>query len=99
MRLMSPKAESWEPGPKAVASRWEGDLHGKTVALVDDARPNADVTIAALGEQLRQEYGARIINVDKRPWRQGAFGAPALPKEVMDRMCKEADVVISALAS
>ncbi|MBI2906695.1 MAG: hypothetical protein HYX92_03445 [Chloroflexi bacterium] len=99
LRLISPTAESWEPGPKVVTSRWEGDLHGKTVALVDDARPNADITVAAIGECLVQEYGVKTINVDLHPFQGEDLGAIEIPKEVVDRLRKEADAVIIALAS
>lgn len=98
MKLISPRAESWEPGAKVVASQWTGDLEGKTVALIDDARPNADVTVAAIGDQLKQQYGAKLINIDKRPLGVTA-PAEALPRDMVDKLCKEADAVIVALAS
>ena len=53
LRLVNPRAESCEPGPMPVKSHWDGDLRRKVVALINTGRPNGDVTVASIAEQLR----------------------------------------------
>ena len=68
-----------------------GDLGGKTVAFIDNAKPNFDNLVEDLAEILVREHGvARVIKHRKR-----AASIPA-PDSIYDDICaQKADLVIT----
>lgn len=96
LRLVNPRAKSREPGPTPTKSRWDGNLRRKVVALIDTGRPNGDVTLAGIAEHLAGEYLAEIVNIVERP---ADAESPTETRQLVDKICKEANIVISALSS
>jgi hypothetical protein len=68
-------------------------LQGKTVALVDNRKRNADVYLKELGQLLQAQYGvARLVT-----YKKDSQSLPT-PPEVMDWLAAECDAIIHAVA-
>jgi hypothetical protein len=59
--ILVPKAESWQPRPKAANVNWTGEIRGKACLLLNDLRPNADLVQSELTRLLPQEFGMKVI--------------------------------------
>jgi hypothetical protein len=67
-------------------------LDGLTVGLVGNSKLNADEILIAVGDLLKERYKIKAIVHDRKQ----NFSHPA-PDEVVDRVIKEADVVIAGV--
>jgi hypothetical protein len=66
---------------------------GKRIGLLDNSKPNADLVLEAIGEELRTTYGVTIAGSWRKP-RSNALASDALRRELRDRC----DAVITASA-
>ena len=74
------------------ACRSSGDLRGKVVGLLDNSKPNADKLAERFAELLIEKYGvANVITRRKLTAQQGA------PKQFLDELAAQADIVLSGL--
>jgi hypothetical protein len=67
-------------------------LRGKTLGLVDNAKPNAAVLLGELGKQLTKRYGVRDVILYTKPY----FGTPVEPTQV-EKIIQECDFVVTAI--
>lgn len=67
-------------------------LSGKTIGLFDNTKEQADIVLAALGEELMSTYGAKDVLT-----RRGIHYSKPAPLETLEEMARKCDVVICAL--
>ncbi|MES2561708.1 MAG: hypothetical protein V4637_03180 [Pseudomonadota bacterium] len=68
------------------------DLAGKVVGMIDNTKEQADVILAAVGEDLRKRYGVADVIIRRKEF----FSKPAKP-ELLDEMAKKVQVAIAAV--
>lgn len=68
------------------------DLAGKVVGLLDNTKEQADIILAAVGEDLRKRYGVADVIITRKEF----FSKPAKP-ELLDDMAQKVDVAIAAV--
>jgi hypothetical protein len=68
------------------------DLAGKVVGLLDNTKEQADVILAAVGEDLRKRYGVADVIIRRKEF----FSKPAKP-ELLDDMASKVQVAIAAV--
>ena len=68
------------------------DLAGKVVGLLDNTKEQADIILAAVGEELRRRYGVADVVACRKEF----FSKPAKP-ELLDDMAKKVQVAIAAV--
>ncbi|MCL0102225.1 hypothetical protein M1O29_03990, partial [Dehalococcoidia bacterium] len=85
--ILDPSGHVWTP-PTGIAPRVT-DFEGKTVGLLDDGIMHSGVTMARIGELLRERHG--VANIVSR--RKPNLSAPA-PKEMYQALKEEADFVV-----
>ena len=68
------------------------DLTGKVVGLLDNTKEQADIILAAVGEDLRKRYGVADVIIRRKEF----FSKPARP-ELLDDMAKKVQVAIAAV--
>jgi hypothetical protein len=68
------------------------DLAGKVVGLLDNTKEQADVILAAVGEDLKRRYGVADVIIQRKEF----FSKPAKP-ELIDDMAKKVQVAIAAV--
>ena len=90
VQLVIPEAPSpvmANAAPKARGAR------ALRIGMLDNSKGNADHLLAMLGADLKREIGAEVaLTLGKS---SSAMGAP---KEILDRLAREADFVVSAMA-
>jgi len=80
------------PGPEAIQNlrRSVGDLNGKVVGFIDNAKPNFNLLIDDLGELLTSRYGVKaIVKTGKR-----GSSMPAT-SQVLDDLASQCDLVVT----
>ena len=75
----------------ALAPR-PASLKGKVVGLFDNTKEQADIVLAALGEQLVKHHGVKELVT-----RHGIHYSKPAPLETVEEMARKCDVVICAL--
>lgn len=80
-----------EVSPETFAlAAYPATLDGVTLGVLDNAKPNADVLLNAIADELRSRHGvSRIISFSKN-----ISGLPAAP-DVLDALTKECAVVLT----
>jgi hypothetical protein len=68
------------------------DLAGKVVGLLDNTKEQADVILAAVGEDLKKRYGVKDVIIQRKEF----FSKPAKP-ELLDEMAKKVQVAVAAV--
>ncbi|MBI2906934.1 MAG: hypothetical protein HYX92_04695 [Chloroflexi bacterium] len=96
-KLISPRAEEYRERPRAARGRVLTDLHGKLIAFVDNGRPNADIALAGVREEMERAFHIRPVSVEYKAYGLSAGGL--FPKEVFDRLVNEADAVVWGIGS
>ncbi len=90
LQVLDPRAEL-RPAAHSVAPRLPS-LKGKSVALLDNIKPNANVILGRVGEILVAQYGAAKVDlIAKR--------GPATPAEgpILDQIATTYDAVVTGL--
>lgn len=77
------KAEGFVPAARLTS------LRGASLVLVDNGKQNAGVFVAELAELLKQRYGAKVVEIAKKP-----IATVEAPPELIDELAKTADAVI-----
>ena len=92
MIVLSPEGKAQTSTAKVAGLPQFGDLRGKVVGLLDNSKPNADKLAERLAELLKEKYGvASVISRRKLSAQQGA------PKQYLDELAAQADIVLSGL--
>jgi hypothetical protein len=92
MIVLSPEGKAQTSTAKVAGLPQFGDLRGKVVGLLDNSKPNADKLAERLAELLKEKYGvASVISRRKLTAQQGA------PKQYLDELAAQADIVLSGL--
>ncbi len=68
------------------------NLSGKVLGLLDNSKEQADIILHTIGEALCERYGVEKVIVRRKEH----YSKPA-PKEMIDEMAKQVDVVIAGL--
>jgi len=92
MIVLSPEGKAQSSAAKVAGLPQFTDLRGKVVGLLDNSKPNADKLAERFAELLIEKYGvANVITRRKLTAQQGA------PKEYLDELAAQADIVLSGL--
>jgi hypothetical protein len=92
MIVLSPEGKAQASAAKVAGLPRFTDLRGKVVGLLDNSKPNADKLAERLAELLKEKYGvASVISRRKLTAQQGA------PKQYLDELAAQADIVLSGL--
>ena len=92
MNVLSPEGKAQTSAVKVAGLPQFTDLRGKVVGLLDNSKPNADKLAERLAELLKEKYGvASVITRRKLTAQQGA------PKQYLDELAAQADIVLSGL--
>lgn len=89
-KLLDPTGADERPADSSLAPRPAG-LRGLTVGLLDNTKPNAEVLLSKIADELRGRY-----DVDARMYRKGYFGTPA-EEELIKQISRDCDLVITAV--
>jgi len=89
--LLDPTGESGRDTNTTLAPRPQ-TLKGLTVGLLDNAKPNGQVILRAVGRELQERYGVREI----RMFRKGYFGTP-VEESVVQQMLHNCDFAVAAI--
>lgn len=89
-----------EPAPEMVTlAPSPSSLAGLRIAVLDNGKPNADFVMRAAAKHLAERTGAVITLVTKKgPMGMSANAAIPLAQDRFDRICAEADIVITGAA-
>jgi hypothetical protein len=92
MIVLSPEGKAQTSAAKVAGLPQFTDLRGKVVGLLDNSKPNADKLAERFAELLKEKYGiASVITRRKLTAQQGA------PKQYLDELAAQADIVLSGL--
>jgi len=92
MIILSPEGKVQSSAARVASLPRFGDLRGRVVGLLDNSKPNADKLAERFAELLKEKYGiAGVISRRKLTAQQGA------PKEYLDQLAAQADIVLSGL--
>ena len=92
MIVLSPEGKAQTAAAKIAGLPQFTDLRGKVVGLLDNSKPNADKLAERFAELLKEKYGvAGVITRRKLTAQQGA------PKQYLDELAAQADIVLSGL--
>lgn len=69
-----------------------GPLDGKRIGILDNTKPNAGVLLGAMAERLANQAGAEVTVVETKN------AALAAPDQVMGRLTKEVELVLTGSA-
>ena len=67
-------------------------LSGLRVGLLDNAKPNASVLLAAIATELRRDWGVR----SSTPYAKSYFGTP-VEESLIQRILRECDFVVAGV--
>ena len=92
MIVLSPEGKAQTSAAKVAGLPQFTDLRGKVLGLLDNSKPNADKLAERFAELLKEKYGvANVITRRKLTAQQGA------PKQYLDELAAQADIVLSGL--
>ena len=92
MIVLSPEGKAQISAAKVAGLPQFTDLRGKVVGLLDNSKPNADKLAERFAELLKEKYGVTsVITRRKLTAQQGA------PKQYLDELAAQADIVLSGL--
>jgi hypothetical protein len=91
MVLLDPTKKPTVDGQQ-LAARSHTTLDGLRIGLVGNSKLNADEILLAIGDLLAERYQIAGIVHDEKP----SFSVPA-PNDIVDKIAREADVVIAGV--
>jgi hypothetical protein len=92
MIILSPEGKAQTSAARVASLPKFNDLRGKVVGVLDNSKPNMDKLAERFAEQLKERYGvAKVISRRKLTAQQGA------PKEYLDELAAQTDLVLSGL--
>ncbi len=97
VKVLSPRSESSEVTRKVAERKDLKNPRGRTIAFVDDGRPNGDFILAKIRERLEKEHDIKSIVVEKQSL--GIGSNMPLPKDLFEQLTQNVHAVIMAVAS
>ena len=92
MIVLSPEGKAQTSAARVAGLPQFSNLRGKVLGLLDNSKPNADKLAERFAELLKEKYGvASVITRRKLTAQQGA------PKQYLDELAAQADIVLSGL--
>jgi hypothetical protein len=92
MIVLSPEGKAQTSAVRIAGLPQFTDLRGKIIGVLDNSKPNADKLAERFAELLKEKYGvAGVITRRKLTAQQGA------PKQYLDELAAQADIVLSGL--
>ena len=92
MIVLSPEGKAQTSAARVAGLPQFTDLRGKVLGLLDNSKPNADKLAERFADLLKEKYGvASVITRRKLTAQQGA------PKQYLDELAAQADIVLSGL--
>jgi hypothetical protein len=92
MIILSPDGKAQTSAARVASLPKFANLRGKVVGVLDNSKPNMDKLAERFTEQLMEKYGvAKVISRRKLTAQQGA------PKEYLDELAAQTDLVLSGL--
>jgi hypothetical protein len=92
MIILSPEGKAQTSAARVGSLPKFTDLRGKIIGVLDNSKPNMDKLAERFAEQLKEKYGvAKVISRRKLTAQQGA------PKEYLDELAAQTDLVLSGL--
>ena len=92
MIVLSPEGKAQTSAAKVAGLPRFTDLRGKVLGLLDNSKPNADKLAERFAQLLKEKYGVtNVITRRKLTAQQGA------PKQYLDDLAAQADIVLSGL--
>ena len=92
MIVLSPEGMAQTSAVRIAGLPQFTDLRGKIIGVLDNSKPNADKLAERFAELLKEKYGiAGVITRRKLTAQQGA------PKQYLDELAAQADIVLSGL--
>ena len=92
-RILLVVPEAPAPGGTAVVDERRIDKRGIRLGVLDNSKGNADHLLRFIVEGLKSTVAvASVVSL-----RKASVSLPA-PNDILDRLCGEADVVVSAMA-
>lgn len=89
--ILDPTGETDLSADTTLAPRL-GSLHGKTLGLVDNGKPNGALLLAEIGRHLQQEYRLRDVLMFTKAY----FGTPVEQTQV-ERILATCDFAVAAI--
>lgn len=89
-KLLDPTGADDRPADSTLTPRPVG-LRGLTVGLLDNTKPNAEVLLSNIADELRGRYG-----VATHMYRKGYFGTPA-EEDLIKQISRDCDLAITAV--
>jgi hypothetical protein len=91
-KLLDPTGFDANAADGTLAPRPAGGLRGLTVGLLDNTKPNAEVLLSLIGDELRRHHdvGKTVLYV------KDYFGTP-LKDELLARIAQDCDMVVTAV--
>jgi hypothetical protein len=91
-RLLDPTGFDRSAADATLAPRPAGGLRGLTVGLMDNTKPNAEVLLSMIGDELQRHHGVGKTVLYVKDY----FGTP-LKDELREQIAQDCDVVITAV--
>ena len=91
IRVLSPEGEAREAA--LTAPDLPASLTGRTVGFLDNSKANFDKLVAEMGALVRERFG--VAGVVHR--KKASFSSPA-PREILEELAKQCDVVFAGSA-
>jgi hypothetical protein len=92
MIILSPEGKAQTSATRVAALPRFADLNGKVVGLLDNSKPNADKLEERFAQLLRERLDVgKVVTRRKISAQQGA------PKEYLDELAAQADLILSGL--
>jgi hypothetical protein len=88
-KILDPTGTSAVATEKLELAPRPADLKGRTVALVDNGKQNANVFVAQLKDELVSRYGVGEVLIRKKP-----IATVEAPTELLQELAEKADVVM-----
>ena len=96
-RVLFPRAEAFEGVSNRVMKEGLVDLRGKTIAFIDDGRPNTDVVLGKLQSLMESKYEINSVVLAKKSL--GLRSNSPMPKTVFDDLISRGAGALVGLGS
>lgn len=91
MKILDPTVRADDATEVVIAKRVP-DLEGKVLGLLHNGKVNGDHLLDLVREQLAARYGVREVVVVRKP-----SASRVAESEVLDRLARECDAVVTAI--
>jgi len=90
MNILDPSGR--KPAEMGTLAPRKGTLDGATVGLLNSTKRNSDILLAAIGMELREQYGVKAVIERSKP----TFSLP-VPAPLADELAEECDYIVTGV--